>query len=520
MAKEKTNNILNIIKGKKLYIISTLIAAVYTAIFFGTYVIIFYKLRNTFTALPYIMAAFAMAPIIFAILNIFIFKNKAVNIAVITVSALMALGHFLFTAYVLEKLIFIVVSALPILAIIAILALFLFLILGYPKLGKRAKMISVIVISVIIFFVCVFGILNLNFFYYTSGGVVFAVEDEYQIAWSTSVNSIGYVTVGESIYYDIDNGENCVCTLHKVSIPMNVLDEAKGYTITSVPVYAEAAYLSVSGKEHSVEYTFRPVDTSDGLQIYNISDNHEVLSGASKAAKYFGSDLDILILNGDIINDVSTLYQITLIYKLANRITGGEVPVIYSRGNHECNGKYAERLADYVGSYNGKLYYNVKLGDAYFTVLDTNNDMQDTDYRIAPSANHATQRAEETEWLNSLTYWGEDCTYRILIAHMGFALSDYSRFPEWTAELIEATDGKYDLCLSGHTHVTDYSPAGTATKTSYPVIRGSIRSNTRASGEGVDPAAFTGTALTCVNGSITAMFTNSKGEVRSTIAVK
>lgn len=126
---------------------------------------------------------------------------------------------------------------------------------------------------------------------------------------------------------------------------MNELDNAKSYTLSSTPVYSEAAYLSVSGKERQKTYSFRPADSSDGLQIYNISDNHEVLSGAANAGRYFGDDLDILILNGDNINDVSSLWQISLIYKLASRITGGERPVIYVRGNHECNGRYAARFA-------------------------------------------------------------------------------------------------------------------------------------------------------------------------------
>lgn len=506
-------------KEVKLYISSVTLSALYLFEFLVTGIFIFSNMFYTWAGLPFVLGIFALLPLLFSVLNLKIFKSTRLSVELICAAVAMALGHFLFTAYVLSKLTYLLITGLPIFAALAVVGLFLFLILAYPKFKRLGKRISVITLSIVIFFVCIFGIFRLFIFRFTSDGVVFAVEDEYQIAWSTSVKSTGYVTVNGKTYYDQSNGQNRVSTLHKVSVPMAVLDEAKGYELHSVPVYSEAAYLAIRGGERVKKYNFKPVDGSDGLQIYNISDNHETLRGASAAASYFGKDLDILILNGDIINDVSSLWQISLIYKTASRITGGERPVIYTRGNHECNGRYADELPEYVGSNGGKLYYTVELGGAYFLVLDTNNDMADNNFLIGPAANFEQQRREQTEWLNGLERFGESCEYKFLLAHMAFPLSDYERFPEWTAQLNEATNGKFDLCISGHSHKLDFAEAGTETCTDYPVIRGSLRSNYRTEGEGVDPAAFTGTAIECKDGKITAMFTNAKGEVRQTIAV-
>lgn len=313
-------------KDKKLHIASAVLAFGYAAEFFITGIFIFMNMYYTFEAMPFILSAIALLPLIFAIINIFIFENSRLSVAIIAASVIMAVGHFLFAAYVLSKLTFLLITGIPVFIVLGIVGAFLFMVLAYPKLKKVGKRISVAVLSLVIFFVSVFGILKLNFFYYTSDGVVFAVEGEYQIAWSTSVKSTGSVTVNGKTYYDMSNGENRVSTLHKVSVPMNELDNAKSYTLSSTPVYSEAAYLSVSGKERQKTYSFRPADSSDGLQIYNISDNHEVLSGAANAGRYFGDDLDILILNGDNINDVSSLWQISLIYKLASRITAASAP--------------------------------------------------------------------------------------------------------------------------------------------------------------------------------------------------
>ena len=506
-------------KEYKLYISSVILASLYALEFFVTGIFIFKNMYYTSAALPIVLSVFVLLPFVFSVLNTKLFNKLWIGVLIICLSVLMALGHFLFTAYVLSKLTFLLITGIPVFIVLAIVGAFLFLILAYPKLNKLGKRISVITLSAAIFFICVFGVLKLTFFRYTSHGVVFAVEDEYQIAWSTSVKSTGYVTVNGKIYYDAEGGNNRVSTLHKVSVPMSELDGAKAYSLHSVPVYSQAAYLSVSGRERVREYSFRPVDQSDGIQIYNISDSHETLRGAGNAGKYFGDKLDVLILNGDIINDVSSLWQISYIYKLAGIITGGERPVIYTRGNHECNGRYAAEFYKYVPSRNGDLYYTVQLGDAFFLVLDTNNDMADDNFLIEPAANFELLRREQAEWLEGLDYFGQDCRYSFLLSHMAFALADYERFPEWTARLNATTDGKFDLAICGHSHILDYAEAGSGTKTDYPVVRGSLRSNYRTSGEGVDPAAFTGTAIECIDGKITCKFTNAKGEVLREIAV-
>ncbi len=518
---EKEKNTLNKSKiDKRLYITSIVLSSLYLLLYIGLGILIFKNMFYTFAAMPFILSIIALMPLTFSILNIVIFKRRWLSISLICISILLALGYFLFAAYVLSKLTFLIFNGLPYLIVIAIIAIFLFLILIYPRLNKLWKRISVSMLSVVIACVSVFGVLELSVFTYTSDGVVFAVEDEYQIAWSTSIKSVGYITIGENTYYDQNSGTNNVSKLHKVSVPMSVLDEAKTYSLHSIPVYSETAYLSINGKEVTKTYDFRPVNTTDGLQIYNLSDTHEVLSGPSKAGSYYGDNLDLLVLNGDIINDVSSYYQISLIYKLASKITSGTRPVIFVRGNHECVGKYASSLADYVGSRDGEFYYTVELGDAFIMVLDTINYMEDDYWLVSPQSNFEIVREEESEWLSSLEYFGEDHEYKLLFAHMAFALTNYSNYPEWTNELINATNGKFDVLISGHSHILDYAEATIETNTSYPAIRGSIRSNNRYSGEGVSPTTFTGTAIECIDGSITAKFTNAKGKVLEEFLIK
>lgn len=512
-------------RDKKLFIAALVLAFFYLAEYvatcipdFGTGSAIFVHMYYTAEAMPFLVSVVPLLPAALALLNIK-FRRASVSLAVLCVSVCLAVVHLFFVAYALSKLTFILIAGMPVYIVLAAAAVVVFLIVGFPRLAKRGKKIAAGVLGVLLLFAAVFGVFGIPVFSFTSDGVVFAVEDEYQIAWSTSVPSTGAVTVGGQTFYDESAGENNVSTLHKISVPQALLDGAREYTLHAVPVYSHAAYLSVGGGEQTKTYPFRPVDASDGVQIYNISDNHEFISGAGNAGQYFGDELDLLILNGDNLNDVSSKWQISLIYRLAGRVTKGTRPVLYVRGNHECNGTYAAELSRYVGSRDGEFYYTAELGGVFFLVLDTNNDMEDGNALIAPAANFALVRERQVEWLNGLASYGEGCAYRILLAHMPFALTEYTSFPEWTKQLAAATAGKFDLCISGHSHLLDYTEAGEGTRADYPVLRGSIRSDYRAKGEGISPYQFTGTALECAGGTLRARFTNSKGEVLREISI-
>ena len=253
------------------------------------------------------------------------------------------------------------------------------------------------------------------------------------------------------------------------------------------------------------------------MQIYNLSDTHECITGPKNAASYFGDKLDLLILNGDIINDVSSEYQISLIYRLANAVTKGERPVIFTRGNHECNGRLANRLGEYVGCADRGFYFEYSTPSLSLTVLDTCNDMADDNPLISPVANFSEVRKAESEWLKGLKVG--DKKYKIIVSHMAYPLKGYLAsdcvWNEWAAELVTLTDKTAHLALCGHSHKTVFDAADTEenARVSFPAVRGSLRSDKYSDREGISPLEFTGTALELKDGAIDIKFTNSKKEV-------
>ena len=168
----------------------------------------------------------------------------------------------------------------------------------------------------------------------THGAVGYAVEDEYQIVFSTSDSAIAWVEVDGRCYYDLYAGSmRSADRVHKITLPQSVLDAAGGYSIHAKQMIYRGPFGGYTGETISESYDFRPVDTSDGLDYYSLSDVHEAVDAAIAAAS--GEKMDFLVLLGDLISMVETEADCQLANELAHGITGGECPVIYVRGNHE-----------------------------------------------------------------------------------------------------------------------------------------------------------------------------------------
>ncbi len=503
----------------KLNIAALAVSAFWLIEYFGFGIAIFAKMWYTSPAIPFVGGVFALLPFAAEILNIFKFKRKWLDISVICASAAFAFAHFLVFLYIMSKLSYIIFAGVPYFITAGLALLTASFIFVFPRLNKLLKRIFAISISVIIAIICLVTLFNATPFYISGGATVFAVDDEYQIAFATSHRSVGSVTVNGKTYSDSENGGMNICKLHKISVPASELDKAKSYSISTQSIALNTAYVPAKGPKISKTYSFRPVDESDGWQIYNLSDTHECLPGPANAASYFGDRLDLLILNGDIINEVSSYYQISTIYKLAHRITKGGRPVIYTRGNHEAVGSLLADFGKYVGCADRGFYYTYKVGSLSLLILDTNNDMADDNKKVAPVINFDEVRAAQSEWIKGLGDWHEGYKYAFVVAHMAYPLKGYTRdgshWSGWAKELIELTDGKAQLAICGHSHKTVINEPHDDDNTiaGFPVLRGSIRSNKYAEKEGISPFEFTGTAIEIKGGNVNIKFTNAKKAV-------
>lgn len=371
--------------------------------------------------------------IIFSIAIILIFKLGAKDYA-----------RFIFIKLLNTSLLLIAVSAL------------LFFIFIYPKTKlKDSKIFKLSLLTVIVLSLFTY-LFNLNVNYITYEPVVYAVENEYQIVFSSSTNSSGYVVVNNKKYYDLYAGsQKSYEKVHKVSVPMEELDNAKEYSIYSLKYIYRGPFGAIKGNECSKTYKFKPVDTSDGLTYYSFSDIHMDLKGAKNAISMY-DDYEFLVLNGDIISDVETYEDANYVNKVAYSLTKGEIPVIYARGNHEIKGKYSEQLYKFVGSKNQKFYYNFYFKDVYGIVLDMGEDHDDDWWEYYGSADFDSYRNEQVEFLKNEIVKNEFASYkyRLAVCHipLPFINARHNHIESKKALVEQLNKMNIDMMLTGHQH--------------------------------------------------------------------
>jgi predicted phosphodiesterase len=383
--------------------------------------------------------------------------------------------------------------------------------------------------QVITFFITVWiGLLSIfvNWGWITNdlvaGPTVFVVENEYQIIWETQQPSVAWVCVGGQVFTDNLAG-NLVWddTVHKVRVPMEALDAAKGYEINWQHILRSEWALH-KGSQKAKKYDFRPIDTSDGIQIYHIADTHSNLQPGADTAKYWGDKLDLLILNGDIIHNPEFSSSRNFALKLAFEITRGTRPVLYARGNHEYRGGFANGLERYLGCPAGdRWYFTTRVGPLWIAVFDVAEMRPDDDEGYNGFADFASYRQKETAFFERVVANAEfdapGVEVRLLVSHIPVGLIDglgdvQARWADLANEM------KIDLALSGHHHRVEYFPAGEYSSANgalnYPLIIGARPAHIE-SAQGV----FIATAAEFTDGGINAWFTNQGKEVLREIAV-
>ena len=224
---------------------------------------------------------------------------------------------------------------------------------------------------------------------------VFAVGENYQIFVPVKHKCFLWIKVDGVKYYDHDNGIMRTDTLvHRVEIPMEVLDNARRYTVVTRRLVKRLAYRSISMEPVETNFVFCPVKQNQDIFVAHISDTHGQVDAAINCFK--DRHVDLLVLNGDIIDSSERISDFNAIYKLSGTITNGEKPVIFSRGNHDLRGVNAEKLSQYTPVHNGNTYFTFRLGKVWGVVLDTGEDKDDSNIEYSGAVCCHPFRVKET----------------------------------------------------------------------------------------------------------------------------
>lgn len=294
---------------------------------------------------------------------------------------------------------------------------------------------------------------------------VFAVEDTYQILVPVTIPSLMWVRVGGQCYYDHANGVmRSDCKVHHMTVPAAVLDEARGYTVCERRIPHRKAYGSKPDPVVETAFDFFPVPQGDA-RAYMISDAHNRVAEPIRACRTFG-DFDFLIFNGDIPNSSDAVRSLMTVFRINDALTGGTKPLLFTRGNHELRGKYAENYAQFVPSDNGRFFYSFRLGSVSGVLLDCGEDKPDDHPEYGGTICCHDFRGAQTAFLSSRTP-DTDAQTRLVIVHSPFTTQYHEPFnieedvfAHWAQLLRENVSP--DLMLCGHLHSLGIHPQGSA----------------------------------------------------------
>ena len=313
---------------------------------------------------------------------------------------------------------------------------------------------ALVAVAIFVCVCCGYGVTFGSYFTYEP--VVYAVEDEYQIVFTTNHSATAWVEVGGERYYELFAGSmKSEDTVHKISVPQEKLDAAKGYSIYAEKMIYRGPFGGYKGKEISKSYNFRPVNSADGLVYYTVTDAHHARKGAVNAALSV-EGLDFLVILGDTVGMAEYENDVQLTNAIAHDITGGEMPVVYARGNHEIKGAYAEDLHKYVGSKGESFYYWFTLSDVFGITLDLGEDHDDGWWEYYGTDRFTLYHEEQTKFLEELVAEKpyESYNYTLVACHIPIQFvnsrKDHVEVKKtWTALLNEIDP---DMAVYGHQH--------------------------------------------------------------------
>lgn len=291
----------------------------------------------------------------------------------------------------------------------------------------------------------------------TAGPAVFEFETAYAVVWETSQKGSGCVKFAkdgkEHIAWDAKSGViRTDDTVHCVKIPKEAFRSCR-YKVFSQGVRFKFGYSALKGKCIENEYTdFNGEEKEDNVNLLVLSDVHDMAHLAKKAVSLFTEKPDIIILLGDIASETEKKKAyVDGVLKLAGEVTKGQIPVVYTRGNHETRGEFASQMIKYFPSDSGEFYFTLNQKAFSAIIIDSGEDKEDGHVEYSGLVDFSGYREQEYAWLCSLEVNEFSGKYKLAFSHDPFIAEHFGK--DWTLPLKKLGA---DILIGGHIHYSHF----------------------------------------------------------------
>lgn len=270
-----------------------------------------------------------------------------------------------------------------------------------PNLRGKAKPVLAVALAVCLSVGALSLIFPLRPSRLVSDPVVMDTGEDYAVVFATSAQGTGFVEYNfdgtdYTVYAQIDGRRIGDRLIHAVHVPYTHLKNNR-YKVGSTRVIEEFSYGSRLGKTVTSDTYTLSVNEGRAQTYLVISDWHTYVKQAKQAIFHLG-DYDAVVMLGDPAPGMDFEEEaVEYIVRFGGDLTGGEIPVIYVRGNHETRGAFADLLPSYLGY--DKLYYTVDRGPYSFLVLDSGEDKNDDHVEYGGMDDYRVNREEMIDWL-------------------------------------------------------------------------------------------------------------------------
>ena len=234
------------------------------------------------------------------------------------------------------------------------------------------------------------------------------------------------------------------------------------------PTVANNAY-----SRNSLSFTtFSQEDDSVSFLIFNdLHGRAQFMKDVCKNVDF--KNIDMVIFNGDMSSAINSEEQLFSDFIDPSVETfASRIPILFTRGNHETRGTYADYLMDYFPMESKTIYQLVNVGKVSFLMLDCGEDKPDSDIEYSGLADFDAYRLAEAEWLKEIIKSKKytDSQVKIAILHVPPMVGDWHGNIHLRETLLPPlNEANVTAMFSGHTHRYSFNKPEPG-KINFPVL--------------------------------------------------